>query len=166
MATFSGICQLVVTRGSGKTRLVSEGLVSEGLGKASSDHGHHPTASPPHAISDSSDIFSSTPTNKRKSDKRPESDGHQRQPSKPHHPTILPPTPPLLLPNRRPIPPTAWENYHPGLDFFVPLHGSSNQNHRRSRRAALGAIRTWIPYLWTSVHGRRSTTSRIGFQTL
>ncbi len=63
IVTFSGIYQIVVTRGSGKTHLVSEGLVSEGLGKANSDHDHHPTASLPHAISDSSDIFSSTSTN-------------------------------------------------------------------------------------------------------
>jgi hypothetical protein len=61
---------------------------------------------------------------------------------------------------------TPWEGYPLCLGLFAHLHGDSNRSHRHSRRAAIGAIRTWIPYLWISVHGRCSTTWRIGFQTL
>jgi hypothetical protein len=73
--------------------------------------------------------------------------------------TALPPTISLRLPS------TAWENYCP-LHFFDCLHGNSNQKLRRSRRAALGAIRTWTPYLRICAHGQHSTMLRIGFQTL
>jgi hypothetical protein len=77
-----------------------------------------------------------------------------------------PPPPPCCFSSRRPFRDNPWEDYRPCLDLFVHLHGSSNRSRRRSRRAATGAIRTWIPYLWTSEHGPCSTTLRTGFQTL
>jgi len=73
---------------------------------------------------------------------------------------------PCCFSSRRPFCPTQWEDYRLGLQFFVHLHGSSNRSRRRSRRAAIGAMRTWIPYLRISAHGRHSTTLRIGFQML
>jgi hypothetical protein len=92
--------------------------------------------------------------------KRPESGVPQKPSSK------TPPARFSLRAARRSFHPTPWGDYRPGLDSFVHLHGSSNRSRRRSRRAALGAMRTWIPYLWICVHGRCSTTLRIGFQTL
>lgn len=58
----------------------------ESPGIACSDHDHDPAAAQPHAISHNSYIFSSTSTNGRSSDKRPERDGHKQQP-----PTSRPP---------------------------------------------------------------------------
>ena len=88
----------------------------------------------------------------------------------PQQPSSNPPGAPSPLPccfsSKRSFRRDPWEDYCPRLDLFVYLHGSSNRSRRRSRRAATGAIRTWIPYLWISEHGPCSTTSRIGFQTL
>ena len=124
--------------------------LSKGLGETSSERGHRDTV-PPRSFAAVTTILMPSPTLPRL--------WPNQSPTIPFHlhlyPSASPPSLCCFI---------AWENYRP-CRFFVRLHGSSNQNRRRSHRAALGAIRTWTLCLRICVHGRPSTTLRIGFQT-